>query len=184
MALATPWHLFAGAGGGLLLTLPRSVVQRGAAVLTALLAILLLRAAPRQRAGDVGEVTDTTGEDAIRVSAALAIAWLFAAPYALPWYDGLGWAMLALVSTPAAWSWVDGLLLARTTVLVLAYLPARDPRLAGLPHALDWLVTGVRSSVTPAVLTALLMALVVVAVRARRAPAPVRSPRAPAGPRP
>ncbi|MEV0400491.1 hypothetical protein [Actinoallomurus sp. NPDC050550] len=203
VALATPWHLFAGSGGGLLLTLPRSTVQRGAVVLTVVLAVLLLRAAPRPGVRDVGGVTDTTGEDALRVSAALAIAWLFAAPYALPWYDGLGWAMLALVSTPVAapdgrpvstpvaaphrplaWSRIDGLLLARTTVLVLAYLPARDPRLAGLPHALDWLVTGVRSRVTPAVLTALLMALVVVAVRARRAPAPVRSPRAPAGPRP
>ncbi|GAA4637563.1 hypothetical protein GCM10023196_091860 [Actinoallomurus vinaceus] len=198
VALATPWHLFAGAGGGLLLTLPRSAVQRGAAVLTVVLAVLLLRAAPRPRVRDVGEVTDTTGEDALRISAALAIAWLFAAPYALPWYDGLGWAMLALVSTPVAaphhppvaephhplaWSRVDGLLLARTSVLALAYLPARDPRLAGLPHALDWLVTGVRSRVTPAVLTALLIALVVVAVRARRAPAPVRSPREPAGPR-
>jgi hypothetical protein len=203
VALATPWHLFAGAGGGLLLTLPRSTIQRGAVALTVVLAVLLLRAAPRPRVRDVGEVADAAGEDALRISAVLAIAWLFAAPYALPWYDGLGWATLALVSTPVAaphdpsvstpvaaphrprlWSRVDGLLLARTSVLALAYLPARSPQLAGLPDSLGWLVTDVRSRVTPYVLTALLIALVVVAVRARRPQVPVRSPRAPAERRP
>ncbi|MEV5705803.1 polyprenol phosphomannose-dependent alpha 1,6 mannosyltransferase MptB [Actinoallomurus sp. NPDC052274] len=180
VALATPWHLFAGTNGGLLLTLPRSVVQDAAILLTAVLAALLLRAAPRPRVRDVRVAADPAGEDALRITAVLAIAWLFAAPYALPWYDGLGWATLALVP----WSRLDGLLLARTSLLALAYLPARDPRLAGLPRPLDWLITDVRSRVTPCLLTALLIALVVVALRARRVPAPVRSPRAPAEPRP
>ncbi|MCO5970301.1 polyprenol phosphomannose-dependent alpha 1,6 mannosyltransferase MptB [Actinoallomurus soli] len=180
VALATPWHLFAGTDGGLLLTLPRSAVQNSAIVLTAVLAVLLLRAAPPSRLRDVRVAADPTGEDALRITAVLAIAWLFAAPYALPWYDGLGWATLALVP----WSRLDGLLLARTSVLALAYLPARDPRLAGLPRSLDWLITDVRSRITPCLLTALLIALVVVALRSRRAPAPVRSPRAPAEPRP
>jgi hypothetical protein len=180
VALATPWHLFAGTNGGLLVTLPRAAVQQSAIVLTAVLAVLLLRAQPRPRVRDVRLAADPAGEDALRITAVLAIAWLFAAPYALPWYDGLGWAMLALVP----WSRLDGLLLARTSMLALAYLPARDPRLAGLPRSLDWLITDVRSQVTPCVLTALLTALVAVALRARRVPAPVRSPRAPAEPRP
>ncbi|GAA0348826.1 polyprenol phosphomannose-dependent alpha 1,6 mannosyltransferase MptB [Actinoallomurus spadix] len=180
VALATPWHLFAGTNGGLLLTLPRSAVQNAAIALTAVLAVLLLRAAPRPRLRNLGVAADAAGEDALRITAVAAVAWLFAAPYALPWYDGLGWAMLALVP----WSRLDGLLLARTSLLALAYLPARDPRLAGLPRSLDWLITDVRSRVTPCLLTALLIALVVVALRARRAPAPVRSPRAPAEPRP
>ena len=173
VSLATPWHLVAGPGGGLLVTVPRRAVQLGSALLTALLAVLLLRALPRAYATEGDRVAET-----FRVTAALALAWLFAAPYALPWYDGLGWASIALVAWPAA----DALLLARTSVLALAYLPARDPRLAGLPHDLGWLITVVRARVTPWVLTPALIALIVVAARSsRRDRSPGCSPRAPAG---
>jgi hypothetical protein len=175
VSLATPWHFFAGATGGLLLTVPRDVVQTGAILLTVVLAALLLRALPRP---PVSSPAGAAGDEAFRVAAALALAWLFAAPYALPWYDGLGWATVAVV----AWSGFDWLLLARTTVLALAYLPARDPATAGLPHDLDWLITGVRSRLTPAALTLTLAVLIAVAVRRRRrAPARGCSPRAPAG---
>jgi hypothetical protein len=169
VSLATPWHLLAGATGGLLVTVSRSTVQTGSVLLTLLLVVLLLRALPRPYAD---------GDETFRITAALALAWLFAAPYALPWYDGLGWAMLALL----AWSAFDWLLLARTAVLALAYLPARDPRLAGLPHRLDWLITVVRAQVTPWVLTLTLIALIAVAARwSPRAQSPGCSPRAPAG---
>lgn len=171
VSLATPWHLVAGATGGLLVTVPRSVVQAGSALLAAVLLVLLLRAIPRSPG-------HLPGEETFRIAAALALAWLFAAPYALPWYDGLGWATLALVGP----SGFDRLLLARTAVLAFAYLPARDPRTAGLPHDLDWLVTVVRSRITPWALTLTLLALIVTAARrSRRTPAPGRSPRAPAG---
>ena len=121
VSLATPWHLLAGATGGLLVTVPRVGRAAGSVLLTLLLAVLLLRALPG-RPVTVPETSET-----FRITAALALAWLFAAPYALPWYDGLGWATLALL----AWSGFDWLLLARTSVLALAYLPARDPRLGG-----------------------------------------------------
>jgi hypothetical protein len=171
VSLATPWHLLAGSGGGLIVTVSRHTVQVGSALLTLLLAVLLLRALPEP---GPGRTTDET----FRITAALALAWLFAAPYALPWYDGLGWAAIALL----AWSGFDWLLLARTSVLALAYLPARDPRLAGLPHGLDWLVTVVRAQVTPWVLTLILTALIAAsALRSRRDRSPGCSPRAPAG---
>jgi hypothetical protein len=182
VSLATPWHLFAGTAGGLLLTLPRSAIQAGSAVLAAVLAVLLYRAVPARPLvsppGARRAFARSPDEDgALRVAAVLALAWLFAAPYALPWYDGLGWATIAFV----AWSGFDRLLIARTAVLALAYLPARDPRLAGLPHGLDWLVTVVRAQLTPWTMTLILLALIAMASRSGRVPAPGRSPRAPAG---
>jgi hypothetical protein len=175
VSLATPWHFLAGATGGLLVTVPRDVVQTGSVLLTAALAVLLIRALPRPPAWSPA---DPVGDEAFRVSAALALAWLFAAPYALPWYDGLGWVTIALVT----WSAFDGVLLARTTVLALAYLPARDPVASGLSHDLRWLITVVRAQLTPWALTLTLIVLVVLAARRPgRAPAPGHSPRAPAG---
>ncbi|MDN3352980.1 hypothetical protein [Actinomadura sp. DC4] len=175
VSLATPWHLLAGATGGLIVTVPREAVQIGSVLLTLLLAVLLLRALPRPH---VRTLADPLGDETFRITAALALAWLFAAPYALPWYDGLGWATIALL----AWSRFDWLLLARTSVLALAYLPARDPRLAGLPHRLDWLITVVRAQITPWVLALTLIALIAVAARwSPRAQSPGCSPRAPAG---
>ncbi|MGH3374005.1 MAG: polyprenol phosphomannose-dependent alpha 1,6 mannosyltransferase MptB [Actinoallomurus sp.] len=177
VSLATPWHLLAGAGGGLIVTVSRHTVQLGSALLTLLLTVLLLRALPGPDR-DHGQDQNQDGGETFRITAALALAWLFAAPYALPWYDGLGWAAIALL----AWSAFDWLLLARTSVLALAYLPARDPRLAGLPHGLDWLVTVVRAKITPWALTLTLMALIAAAVlRSRRDRSPGCSPRAPAG---
>jgi hypothetical protein len=174
VSLATPWHLLAGSTGGLIVTVSRPTVQIGAVLLTVLLAVLLLRALPRP---PMSSQADQIGDETFRVTAALALAWLFAAPYALPWYDGLGWAAIALL----AWSRFDWLLLARTSVLALAYLPARDPKLAGLPRELDWLITVVRAQVTPWALTLTLIALIAAARWSRRAQAPGCSPRAPAG---
>lgn len=191
VSLATPWHLLAGPGGGLIATVSRHAVQLGSALLTILLAVLLLRALPRTQAQSQRHAlppaqnlppaqTLSRSQDtaAFRFAAALALAWLFAAPYALPWYDGLGWALVATLT----WSRFDGLLLVRTSVLALAYLPARDPRLAGLPHDLDWLITVVRAKVTPWALTLTLIALIVAATwGSRRDRAPGCSPREPAG---
>jgi hypothetical protein len=164
VSFATPWHLFDVALGK---GSQRPVIQALSLVLLAGLAVLLARALP----GD---------QDDRRVAAALVIAWLFATPYALPWYDGLGWALLALLP----WSAFDALMLARTAALSLAYLPARDPQVVSLPDNLSWLFTVVRPSVIPWVLTAILVALVWMGLRkgtghARR-PAPdlVHPPRA------
>ncbi|WP_460308972.1 polyprenol phosphomannose-dependent alpha 1,6 mannosyltransferase MptB [Actinocorallia aurea] len=167
VSLANPWHLVAGRGGGVLgAGLDRDLVPVLSLALLALLIWLLGRALPE-------------ADDAVRAAAALVLAWLFAASYALPWYDGLGWAVLVLLP----WSRFDWIMLARTVGLSLAYLPARDPVLAGLPDGLHWLVTGLRATVMPFVLAAVLAALVAACLARRPVPALVRTPPAPAGPR-
>jgi hypothetical protein len=85
---------------------------------------------------------------------AVAFAWLLAWPYVLPWYDSLGWALLALLP----WSRLDWLLLARTTALAFGYLPARG---IALPAGLGWLETVVRTAITPVLLLAIVVVLVV-----------------------
>jgi len=93
---------------------------------------------------------------------ALVVAWLFAWPYVLPWYDAFGWAFLALV--PA--SGLDWLMLARTAALGLAYLPARTADVT-LPHGLHWVQPVFRNGVAPVVLLCATVWLVVIIVSDR-----------------
>ncbi|SDQ68115.1 glycosyltransferase 87 family protein [Thermostaphylospora chromogena] len=166
VSLATPWNMIQSAlqqllgPGGYVIW-----IQMGAIALMAFLAWGLLRAMP-----------DPT---AAQVAAVLIIAYLFAAPYALPWYDGLAFALLALVPVSA----LDGFMVARMTALSLAYLPAR---VAEQPQDLLWLRTVVREQVAPWILLILTIALAVWAWRrpARRAAGRAPTPRASAAPRP
>ncbi|MEU7914395.1 polyprenol phosphomannose-dependent alpha 1,6 mannosyltransferase MptB [Microbispora bryophytorum] len=163
VSLATPWKLAQRAlqtvfGSGAY----RAWIQAGSLLLLAALAVLLLRGRPTaEREGPV-------------VALAVAVAWLFATPYALPWYDGLGFALLALV----AWPGLEAFLVARLAVLSLAYLPARQ---ADQPADLGWLVGVVRGWVAPSLLLALTIALLWWAARSGTR---VRTPPAPAAPRP
>ncbi len=93
---------------------------------------------------------------------AIVFAWLLAWPYVLPWYDSLGWALLALLP----WSRLDWLLLARTSVLALGYLPARG---IAMPAGLGWLRPVVRNGITPVVLLAVIVALVMMLWPSRQA---------------
>nr|WP_248964454.1 polyprenol phosphomannose-dependent alpha 1,6 mannosyltransferase MptB [Sphaerisporangium perillae] len=90
--------------------------------------------------------------EAAGVAAVMVAAWLFATPYALPWYDGLLFALLAMVPASA----LDGFAVARLAVLSMAYLPARQD---DQPLDLHWLVTVLRSQVVPWILLALTVAL-------------------------
>ncbi|NUW44365.1 polyprenol phosphomannose-dependent alpha 1,6 mannosyltransferase MptB [Nonomuraea rhodomycinica] len=105
------------------------------------------------------------------VAAVLVSAYVFATPYILPWYDGMAFALLALVAATA----FDGFLVAHLLALSLAYLPAR---VIVLPDDLGWLRDVVRPQIVPWVLLALTAALVWWAWRAAR---PVRTRPAPAG---
>jgi hypothetical protein len=166
VSFATPWHLVDVALGR---GSQRPVIQAAALLLLVGLAVLLARALPCDE-----------GFEGHRVAAALTLAWLFAAPYALPWYDGLGWAVLALLP----WSRFDWPLLARTALLSLAYLPARAPEITRLPDDLAWLFTVLRSVVVPCLLAGVLVALVTQALRRPRpVPGPAPTPRAKAGSR-
>ncbi len=163
VSLATPWALGKKAlqavfGSGAY----HAWIQTGSLLLLAALAVLMLRGRPvAEREGPV-------------VALAVAVAWLFATPYALPWYDGLGFALLALV----AWPGLEAFLVARLTVLSLAYLPARQ---AHQPDDLSWRVDVVRQWVAPSLLLALTIVLLWWAARAGGR---VRTPPAPAAPRP
>jgi hypothetical protein len=148
------------------------LVKVGAIGLGAVLLVLLLRA-PRVPAPRVPAVRDG-GVDLAGMTAccvfAFVFAWLMAWPYVLPWYDGLGWAVLALLPVPAAPALagpapvsvvraLDWLLLARTAALASGYLPARSAGIT-MPADLGWLQSVVRTGVTPAILLAVTAGLI------------------------
>ena len=183
VSIGSPWRSVRSVlrlGGGLSEAAAEDAVKLASVALGAVLLVLLLRAVlvtgRRARAGPAagngrtpgggaaGVLTGTAGRGyrviaaglAVSVVAAVALAWLFAWPYVLPWYDGLGWALLALLP----WSRLDGLLLARTAALAIGYLPATG---APLPAGLGWLETVVRTGVTPVILLACVVTLIVTA---------------------
>jgi len=102
------------------------------------------------------------------VTFALVLAWLFAWPYVLPWYDAFGWALLALVplASGGAVEALCWLLLARTAALGFGYLPARQADVT-LPAGLGWLQPVIRHGATPAVLATATVWLVILMLRQR-----------------
>jgi len=131
------------------------IVKAGAVALAVLLAVLLIRGLP-------------PGGGYAAVTFALVLAWLFAWPYVLPWYDAFGWALLALVPLASggvveALGW---LLLARTAALGFGYLPARQADVT-VPAGLGWMQPVIRHGVTPLVLAAATVWLVFLMVRQR-----------------
>ncbi|WP_239119275.1 polyprenol phosphomannose-dependent alpha 1,6 mannosyltransferase MptB [Planotetraspora thailandica] len=142
LSLATPWKLVQHAAQALFGPGAYRVwIQLGSYALLAALAVMVLRALRAD-----GPL------DAPRVALAFAVAWLFATPYVLPWYDGLAFALLALAACPA----LEAFMIVRLAVLSLGYLPARQ---ADQPPDLGWLVSVVRSQVVPWCLLALTVLL-------------------------
>jgi hypothetical protein len=117
------------------------VVRVCAVVCAVLLAVVLLR----RLAGGGGA----------REAFACVVAWLFCWPYVLPWYDALGWALLVMVPASRA----DWVLLARTAMLGVAYLPARSADIT-IPGGLRWMEPVLRTAVCPAVLAILVVVLI------------------------
>jgi hypothetical protein len=165
----------------------RGEIQVGSLLVLALVAWSLFRLTSRRRpltarlfaqvhehagSGDSGEHGGRRdggdGDEATVVALVLVVAYLFASPYVLPWYDGLAFGLLALVAA----STVDRFMVVHLIVLSLAYLPAR---VAGQPPELEWLRTVVRGELAPWALLALTAALVVwtwrAAGRVRKRPA-------------
>jgi hypothetical protein len=186
VSIGSPWrvirtviHLVVGG------TAATDVVKAGAAVLALVLAVLLIRGLPGVLAGRAVGADRVAGGGAsggayaaagAGVAFALVLAWLFAWPYVLPWYDALAWALLPLVplGMTAGVSVLDGifwLLLARTAALGFGYLPARETGVT-MPAGLSWLQPVVRHGVTPAVLAAATVWLVVLMMRSRSSPLP------------
>jgi len=156
VSIGSPWRPVRSA---LHLAMPEAaaddLVRVGAVVLA--VALLGLFARPLVALARRRDRTQTLALVAASVFA-VVFAWLVAWTYVLPWYDSLAWALLALLPwLPAPWAALDWLVLARTTVLALAYLPARG---ITLPPGLDWTRTVIRTGVTPLLLLALTIVLV------------------------
>lgn len=127
---ATPWRPVVSLGE---LLLPDSVARRVVGVAALALAVALAVALDR--------VLPRSQRDGVRAGAVVVLAALLAAPYALPWYDAIGWGLLALLPASRADRW----LLAHTTLLAVAHVPGRpvplpDPLAVALPVLASGLV--------------------------------------------
>jgi hypothetical protein len=174
VSIGSPWR---AVRSGLRLAVGEAAAEdavlAGAVVLAVVLVVLKLAAFASRPGAGAGRAGAARAGPQLACAAVVAVvvAWLFAWPYVLPWYDGLGWAALALLPWSPAGSRLDGLLLARTAALATGYLPGRGcypgaPACAGgaaVPPGLGWLETVVRSGITPAVLLAATVALAVTA---------------------
>ncbi len=153
---ASPWRWV---GSGLERLMPwhaaRTLVGLGAALLVVSLAVLLLDMDRRARRGGPAGMPRALG--------VFGFAWATGSAYVLPWYDAFAWAGLAAAGA----SVVDALLVVHTTVLSLAFLPGRDVVMHG---ATDYAHIALHSVLSPAAVTALIVATVVIA---RRGTAPV-----------
>jgi hypothetical protein len=112
-----------------------------------------------------GSTTALT-QSAMTATFVLATAYALGAPYALPWYDMLTWATLPLMLGTA----LDGILLARLTVMAMAYVPGR---VVAMSDEVESLTLGFRKIVGP--LSAWLVWLAIAAV-ARRGWSQVSTP--------
>ncbi|MEZ0163344.1 hypothetical protein AB2L27_01045 [Kineococcus sp. LSe6-4] len=156
VSLATVWRPLVDAG------LPRGLLLPGTALVVVVVAVLwwpaLVRGGRLERAAGVGAV--------------LAAGYLLGAAYELPWYDLLLWGPLALAvgaAAPAARLLV-GVLVVRSTVLSLAYVPGLVDGMSPLVQAVT---LGYRREVGPWVAWAALLAVVALGVRSRRSVANV-----------
>jgi alpha-1,6-mannosyltransferase len=143
--------------------LVRTVIGIAAWIGLALVAILISQVFPKALVPKAHP--DDTTPDAIRYTAIYAIAWLLTAMYTLPWYDLTAWVALAMV----AGSQVDKLMVVRTTMLAIAYVPGRDPNArqvaSELSGSLEWFSARLRDTICPAIELAVLIGLIIWARR-------------------
>lgn len=165
--------------------LARPLVGLLAIGVAAVLAVAVFRALAPAHADTGGSADGNTGggSDAARVVAAVlaaTTAWLVVAPYALPWYDAVGWALLPLAVVAGcrtvAVRRVELLLLVHTAYLSVAYLPGR---IVGLPGGLVAAQDVVRGALAPVVVLAVAVGLARLGVerRAQQVPTVQRSER-------
>jgi hypothetical protein len=97
-------------------------------------------------------------QSAMSATFVLATAYALGAPYALPWYDVLTWATLPLLLASA----LDWILLARLTVMAMAYVPGR---VVAMSAEVESLTLGFRKIVGPLAAWLVLLAIAEVARR-------------------
>ncbi|GAA3077898.1 hypothetical protein JOF29_005136 [Kribbella aluminosa] len=149
------------------LFLPNGLVRTVIAILAwvglVVVAILLSQVFPKSLVPQTHPDDPTPA--AIRYTAIYAIPWSLTAMYSLPWYDVIAWAALAAVAA----SKVDGLMVVRTTMLAIAYVPGRDPHArqvaASLSDSLEFFSSRLRDTLCPAIELAVLIGLILWARR-------------------
>ncbi len=177
-ALAGPnvFHQLAAAGGSFSYASPWSPVIRWLRhlfpewavttivfVLAALLMLAFAGLAHRlvERLDLARPIADPAQREAVVVTGVLLTVYALLAPYSLPWYDAVTWALLPLL---LAFTW-DQILVVRHTFMTLAYAPGRAFGIN--PDVQDWTL-GFRSNVTPYVNWAALLGLLALGWRRTR----------------
>ena len=175
ISLATAWRPVVNLLSAVMpLDTARTVVSVASVVVIVVLAWVLLHLVrshptteqtPPARPGSAAELTHS----ALTATFVLAAAYALGAPYALPWYDSLTWATLPLMLGTA----LDGILLARLSVMAMAYVPGR---VVAMSSEVESLTLGFRKIAGP--LSAWLVWLAIAAV-ARRGWSRVSQPPSP-----
>jgi hypothetical protein len=104
-------------------------------------------------------------QSAMTAAFVLATAYALGAPYSLPWYDLLTWATLPLMLATA----LDWILLARLTVMAMAYVPGR---VVAMGAEVESLTLGFRKIAGPLAAWLVLLAIAGVARRGSSGVAP------------
>jgi len=164
VSLATVWRPVVNVLSALMpLDSARAVVSVAAVVTIVVLAWALSHLAlsppAAQQGFDAGQMSPIQqasitqqARSAMTATFVLATAYAVAAPYALPWYDVLTWATLPMVAATA----LDGILLARLTVMAMAYVPGR---VVAMSPDVESLTLGFRKVVGPLAAWLVLLAI-------------------------
>jgi hypothetical protein len=183
VSLATAWRPVVNLLSEVMpLDAARTIVSAASVVVIVVLAWVLSHLVRTRPAGQHSPPTPLTPpmatarqtQSAMTATFVLATAYALGAPYALPWYDMLTWATLPLMLGTA----LDVILLARLTVMAMAYVPGR---VVAMSSEVESLTLGFRKIAGP--LSAWLVWLAIAAV-ARRGWSRVSQPSAPPAARP
>jgi hypothetical protein len=155
VSVGSPWRPVRSALSPAMLEPTADDLVRCAVILMVLLGLAWLRGTPLLR--DTRLMRDTP---LMRGGFGAVLVWLVAWPYVLPWYDALAWALLPLLAMSELSALAERVLVVRTAVLGVAYLPARSAGVV-IPAGLRWAEPVLRSVVCPVVLAALTVYLAV-----------------------
>ena len=115
ISLATPWRLlYEALTGPMSSGTARSLVTWLAVVVALVLVVVLARVTR-------GLAPETATGTSARWALVLGAAYTLAAPYSLPWYDLLTWALLPVLAA----SVLDTVLVVRLATMAVAYVPGR-----------------------------------------------------------
>ncbi|YAL83465.1 hypothetical protein ACMYYO_01280 [Dermacoccaceae bacterium W4C1] len=106
-------------------------------------------------------IPDIATRTAVVTTWALSTSYVLLAPYSLPWYDTLTWALLPLL-LEMGW---DRVLVVRALAMAAAYVPGR---VLGLSPAVENFTLTFRSDVAPVVTIASVVAIVAICLRQLR----------------